>query len=87
MATITFTARELKDRADEAFRALRRGDQVVLTRRGKALAVMMPLAEAEDRPDLPPYEEAWAEIERELAASAPEYPTLDEAMARSRRRA
>ena len=87
MTTITLTAKELKNRTGDAFRAIRRGDRVVLTRRGKALAVMVPLAEAEGLPDLPPYAEAWSEIEGALAASAPEFPSLEAAMARSRRRA
>lgn len=86
MATITLTARELKNRTGDAFRAIRRGDRVILTRRGKALAVMVPLAGADELPELPPYPEAWAEIESALAASAPEFPSLEEAMARSRRR-
>jgi Uma2 family endonuclease len=36
---------------------------------------------------LPPYAEAWAEIEAALAASETEFASVDEAMARSRRRA
>jgi len=87
MATITLTARELKNRTGDAFRAIGRGDRVVLTRRGRALAVMVPLAEGAELPVLPPYAEAWAEIEQALATSAPEFPSVDEAMARSRRRA
>jgi prevent-host-death family protein len=87
MATITLTAKELKNRTGDAFRAIGRGDRVVLTRRGKALAVIVPLAEGEELPDLPPYAEAWAEIEAALASSAPAFASLDEAMARSRRRA
>lgn len=86
MATITLTAKELKNRTGDAFRAIGRGDKVVLTRRGKALAVIVPLADDEASLELPPYAEAWAEIEGALAASAPEFPTVDEAMARSRRR-
>lgn len=86
MATITLTARDLKNRTGDAFRAVGRGDKVVLTRRGKALAVIVPLADDEVLPDLPPYAEAWAEIEAALAASTPEFASVDEAMARSRRR-
>jgi prevent-host-death family protein len=86
MATITLTARELKNRTGDAFRALSRGDRVVLTRRGKALAVMVPVTEGEAAAALPPYDEAWRAIEEALAASEPRYPSLAEAMARSRRR-
>jgi prevent-host-death family protein len=87
MATITLTAKELKNRTGDAFRALRRGDRVIVTRRGKPMALMMPLPESSDADELSPYAQAWAEIEAALADSEPEFPSLSEAMARSRRRA
>ena len=87
MATITLTARELKNRTGDAFRAIRRGDRVVLTQRGKPLAVMVPLPGGEEAVDLSPYREAWSEIEGALAASSSEFPTVEQAMARSRLRA
>ena len=86
MDTITMTAKELKNRTGDAFRAVGRGDRVVLTRRGKPVAVMVPLEGGEAERELPPYEEAWAEIEEALAASAPEIASLAETMSRTRRR-
>jgi prevent-host-death family protein len=86
MATITMTAKELKNRTGDAFRAVSRGDKVVLTRRGKPVAVLLSVADSEADRRLPPYEEAWAEIEMALAASEPEFPSLEEAMSRSRGR-
>ena len=85
MATVTMTAKELKNRTGDAFRAIGRGDRVVLTRRGRPAAMMVPVA-GEVGEDLPPFEEAWAEIEETLAASPPEFETIDEAMAVTRGR-
>ena len=86
MGNVTMTAKELKNRTGDAFRAISRGERVVLTRRGKTVAVMVPLAYP-DRDDEPlPYELAWQEIEAALAASQPEFVSLDEAISHSRRR-
>lgn len=86
MATITMTAKELKNRTGDAFRAISRGDRVVLTRRGKPVALLVSVAEAEEDRPLPPFAEAWDEIETTLAASEPEFPSLEEAMSRLRGR-
>lgn len=86
MATITMTAKELKNRTGDAFRAIGRGDRVVLTRRGRPAAVMVPLAGADAEDELPPFAEAWSEIEDALAASPPEHTSVEEAMAATRRR-
>lgn len=85
MATVTMTAKELKNRTGDAFRAVSRGDRVVLTRRGKPVAILVPVAETEEEP-LPPFDEAWAEIEEALARSEPEFPTLEDAMSHTRGR-
>lgn len=86
MATITMTAKELKNRTGDAFRAVGRGDRVVLTRRGRPAAMMVPVAGVEAGEDLLPFEEAWAEIEEALAASQPELGSVEEVMAATRRR-
>lgn len=86
MATITMTAKELKNRTGDAFRAIGRGDRVVLTRRGKPAAMMVPVAGSEVGEELPPFEAAWSEIEEVLAASEPEFESVEEAMAATRRR-
>jgi prevent-host-death family protein len=86
MGTITLTAKELKNRTGDAFRALRGGDKVLLTRRGKAVAMIVPVADGDASQELPPFAVAWAEIEAALSASEPEFPSLAAAMAESRRR-
>lgn len=86
MATVTMTAKELKNRTGDAFRAVSRGDRVVLTRRGKPVAILVPVTETEEEPSLPSFEEAWAEIDEALARSEPEFPTLEEAMSHTRGR-
>lgn len=86
MAIVRMTAKDLKNRTGDAFRAVQRGDDVFLTRRGKPIAILRPVP-ADERPRaLPPFAEAWGEIESALAASSPEFPTWREAMRRTRRR-
>lgn len=86
MGTIVMTAKELKNRTGDAFQAVARGERVVLTRRGKAVAVLVPVGSSGGEDEILPYEAAWSEIETALAASPPQVPSLEEAMSRSRRR-
>ncbi len=85
-ATLTITAKELKNRTGEALRAVARGQRVLVTRRGRPLAVMSPASVAPLEPDERPYEEAWREIEAALRATAPREQSWRRAMDRSRRR-
>jgi len=86
MGTITMTAKELKNRTGDAFRAVSRGERVLLTRRGETVAVMVPVDFPTREDEVLPYDQAWLEIEAALAASEPEYASLEEAVSRSRRR-
>jgi prevent-host-death family protein len=86
MGTITMTAKELKNRTGDAFRAVSHGERVLLTRRGKTVAVMVPVDFPTREDEVLPYDQAWLEIEAALAASEPEYASLEEAVSRSRRR-
>jgi prevent-host-death family protein len=79
----TVTAKELKNRLGVVLEAVAQGERVVVTRHGKPFAVVAPF---EAEADVPPYEEAWADIEATLAGSEPEHPTWQEAMSRSRGR-
>jgi antitoxin (DNA-binding transcriptional repressor) of toxin-antitoxin stability system len=61
---------------------------VIITRRGKPVAVLSPFAlEEEQYVPIPlrPFEEAWAEIEAVLQESEPAFPDVEEALAHSRR--
>jgi len=86
METITMTAKELKNRTGDAFRAVSRGERVLLTRRGKTVAVLLPVDFSVREDEVLPYDQAWQEIEAALTASEPEYASLEEAVSRSRRR-
>lgn len=86
MGTITMTAKDLKNRTGDAFRAVSRGEKVVLTRRGKPVAILLPIGEASGVDEVLPYEQVWPEIESALASSQAEFDSLEEAMSRSRRR-
>lgn len=84
----TATAKQLKNRTGEALRHGARGRRVLITRRGKPVAVLAPVAESSTREalDLRPFSEAWADIEAGLKAAAPAFPTWKEALRWSRRR-
>lgn len=78
--TRTMTARDLKNSTGDVVGALRRGESVLLTFRGKALAIIDPLRQDESAPAaIPPYEEAWTEIERQLERSQPRFDSWQEA--------
>jgi antitoxin (DNA-binding transcriptional repressor) of toxin-antitoxin stability system len=81
------TARDLKNSTGEVVRALRRGESMLLTFRGKPLGTIAPLSpEIGKRPSIPPYEEAWAEIETQLKRSKPRFASWKEAEDASRGR-
>jgi prevent-host-death family protein len=82
------TAKELKNRTGEALRHVARGGKVLITRRGKPLAVLLPATEATSRDAVAvrPLSEAWTDIEAQLKATAPTFPTWKEALRWSRKR-
>jgi prevent-host-death family protein len=83
------TAKELKNRTGEALRYVARGRKVLITRRGRPWAVLGPASEATLREPvaLRPFPEAWAAVEAQLKATASHFPTWQEALRWSRRRA
>lgn len=83
---LTMTAKELKNRTGEALRAVERGQRVLLTRRGRPVAVMAPATVPPAEVDDLPFEEAWREIEAALRSAKPRDRSWREAMRRSRRR-
>lgn len=82
------TAKELKNRTGKALQYAARGGRVLITRRGKAVAVLGPANEAAagGPAALRPFHEAWAAIEAQLKASPPRFRTWREAFRWSRRR-
>lgn len=74
------SARDLKNATGEVVRALRRGEGILLTFRGKPLGTILPLQPGEmDVTAVPPYEQAWAQIEDELRHSTPAFASWQEA--------
>lgn len=82
------TAKELKNRTGEALRHVARGGKVLITRRGKPLAVLGPAGEGGSRePEaIRPPAQAWAAIEARLKATKPPFASWREALRWSRRR-
>ena len=86
-AVKTITARELKNATGDVVRTLRRGESLLLTFRGKPLAIIDPVrGDNADATAVPAYEEAWAEIEAQLKRSTPHFASWQEAEAHSRGR-
>jgi antitoxin (DNA-binding transcriptional repressor) of toxin-antitoxin stability system len=84
----SMTARELKNATGDVARALRRGERILLTFRGKPLGTIEPFrSEDENVPSIRPYEQAWAEIEAQLARSKPRFASwrVAERVSRGRR--
>jgi len=74
------TARDLKNSTGEVVRALRRGESLLLTFRGKPLGTIAPLTPHDsERSAVPAYDEAWAEIERQLGRTEPRFATWQDA--------
>ncbi len=81
------TARDLKNSTGDVVRSLRRGESILLTFRGKPLGTIVPLrAGDQEVASIRPYEEAWADIERQLRRSEPHFPSWKEAENTSRGR-
>jgi antitoxin (DNA-binding transcriptional repressor) of toxin-antitoxin stability system len=73
--------------ADAIGRALRRGESILLTFRGRPLGTIEPLRPGDrDAPAIRPYEDAWTEIESELQRSKPRFASWQEAESVSRGR-
>jgi antitoxin (DNA-binding transcriptional repressor) of toxin-antitoxin stability system len=81
------TARELKNATGEVVRALRRGETIMLTFRGRPLGTIAPLQPEERHgPSVPAYDEAWTRIEEELGRSTPRFASWRQAEEYSRGR-
>jgi prevent-host-death family protein len=84
----TVSARELKNHTGEILSRVRTGASVVVTNRGRPVALLSPPTATLDdaAPPVRAFDEAWADLAAALAASEPEQPTWQEALRRSRRR-
>ncbi len=85
------TVKELRQDLKRLLERVGGGEQVIITRRGKPVAVLSPFPlEVEEEPSVPiplrPFAEAWAEIEAALRESEPAFSDVEEALARTRRR-
>jgi prevent-host-death family protein len=81
------SARDLKNSTGEVVRALRRGETILLTVRGKPLGTIEPLRpDVPEAPLVPPYEEAWAAIEDQIGHSTPRFASWRDAEDASRGR-
>lgn len=84
------TVKEVRQDLKRLLESVDAGEQVIITRRGKPVAVLSPFdLEADpkvEEPSLRPFEEAWAQIEEVLERSQPAFSNWKEALAASRAR-
>ncbi len=84
----TITAKELKNRTGEALKTIARGEKIMVTFRGKPLAVLSPASEEATmkREQLRPFAEAWKDIGETLRKTKAVFPNWQEATEWSRKR-
>lgn len=82
------TAKQLKNRTGEALRYVAKGERVLVTRRGKPLAIISPSDREKtlQAMELRPFNQAWSEIEETLNRSEPFFRDWKEATDWSRKR-
>jgi prevent-host-death family protein len=85
-APLTIAARDLKNHTGQALRAAEHGRRVIITRRGRPVAVLIPAVPPADEAAEMSYEDAWQDIEDALSRSQPQDRSWRRAMDRSRRR-
>ncbi|MBI1865303.1 MAG: type II toxin-antitoxin system prevent-host-death family antitoxin [Nitrospirae bacterium] len=85
----TMTAKDLKNHTGEVMRRVSRGEEVLVTLRGRPAAVILPFAAARGRAEgeARSFEEAWGDIEASLRRTGPAFKTWREAIGWSRKRA
>ena len=84
----TVSAKQLKQRTGEVIRRVRSGERLTVTYRGKPVAIISPPTTGETKTleELRSNEEAWADIEKTLGETKPEFKGWKEATAWARNR-
>lgn len=81
------TAKDLRTRTRELLKIIQAGERVIVTYRGRPVAVMSPVSDvAEETEDLRPFTRAWPDILRTLRATRPAFRRPEDALKASRRR-
>ena len=82
------TAKQLKRETGGMLKRVRAGERLTVTHRGKPVAVILPLGEAEEQAirGLRNMEEAWQDIELTLENTLPEFEGWQEATRWARKR-
>ena len=82
------TAKQLKLRTGEVLSKVRSGEQLIVTYRGKPVAVIAPPKTEDHKPfrEIRPFDEAWRDIEESLQKTEPQFKGWREATAWIRNR-
>ena len=84
----TVTAKQLKQKTGEMIKRVRLGERLTITYRGKPVAVLAPPVneDTEVLGKLRSFDEAWADIEKSLGKTKPEFKGWEEATEWARNR-
>jgi len=80
------TAKQLKNSSGEVLRRVTAGERVVVTKRGKPVAVMVPAGSVLPPEDLRTDDEFWSEIRAKLARSKSAFSSWEDAIRTTRSR-
>ena len=81
------TAKDLRTRTREILRVVQTGERVIVTYRGRPVAVLSPANEAPDvADDLRSITDAWPDILRTVRATRPAFRRAEDALRATRRR-
>jgi prevent-host-death family protein len=80
------TTKELRPRTRRLLQEAQTGEQIVVTFRGKPVALLVPFEEGSGLA-VRPHKDAWPEIEVTLRDTRPAYKTPERALKATRRRA
>ena len=84
----TVTAKHLKQKTGEIIKRVKAGESLIITHRGKPVAIMAPPTNNENKVSqkLRPFDEAWADIELTLRKTKPGFADWKEATKWARNR-
>jgi antitoxin (DNA-binding transcriptional repressor) of toxin-antitoxin stability system len=84
----TVTAKHLKQKTGEIIKRVKAGESLIITHRGKPVAIMEPPTNSEnkDSQKLRPFDDAWADIEKTLRKTRPGFADWKEATKWARNR-
>ena len=85
---INMTAKQLKNKTGEALRLVKKGEKILITKRGKPAAILIPSSDYNEEGGLEirGFEEAWKDIESTIEQAEPRFSNWRDAMKWARKK-